>query len=461
LSAEVIRKDAIEAYPDLPVSVGLIAGDVRPEIGGNAGGIAIARKIFALPQVEVASHTHTHPFNWSFFDAYSRTKEEAMIEQVKRPNLQTFERIRRSLYSIAGQPVPLDQAGLYVAGSSDLPRTYLREPFDINREVNGALRMSQSLAPPGKMAKIYLWSGDCLPFEGAIAATRAAGVRNMNGGDSRLDAEFPSVFYVPPISKPVGKERQIYSGNSNENTYTNDWTGPYYGFSLLSETIKNTENPRRLKPFNIYYHMYSGERTSALVALKQNLDLARSQSLAPIAASHYAEMADDFFPLSITQTDANIWMINGRGAVQTMRFDMSDNLTVDPVASRGVLGSTRHQSGAMYVALDAAVEPAVVALTSRELAADNPSDVAQLVSSRWLFRAYKPNGCGFDITAQGFGAGDMIWQTKPNRRFTVTATREDKSLGTFTALADATGALQLTLPLNAIEPVQLRFTCDE
>jgi polysaccharide biosynthesis protein PelA len=461
LSAEVIRKDAIEAYPDLPVSVGLIAGDVRPEIGGNAGGIAIARKIFALPQVEVASHTHTHPFNWSFFDAYSRSNEEAMVEKVKRPNLQTFERIRRSLYSIAGQQVPIDQSGLYVAGSSDLPRTYLREPFDLSREVNGALRMSQSLAPPGKMAKIYLWSGDCLPFEGAIAATRAAGVRNMNGGDSRLDAEFPSVFYVPPISKPVGKERQIYSGNSNENTYTNDWTGPYYGFSLLSETIKNTEMPRRLKPFNIYYHMYSGERTSALVALRQNLDLARSQSIAPIAASHYAAIADDFFPLTMAQTDANMWTIMGRGALQTVRFDEADSLTIDPARSRGVLGATRHQSGAMYVALDADVEPAVVALTSRQLAADSPTDVPQLVSARWLFRGYKPDGCGFGITAQGYGPGDMIWQTKANQRYTVTATRDGTVLGTSKVTADTAGMLQVMLNVSAIDPLQLKFSCDE
>jgi polysaccharide biosynthesis protein PelA len=300
-----------------------------------------------------------------------------------------------------------------------------------------------------------------LPFEGAIAATRAAGVRNMNGGDSRLDAEFPSVFYVPPISKPVGKERQIYSGNSNENTYTNDWTGPYYGYALLSETIKNTETPRRLKPFNIYYHMYSGERTSALAALRQNLDLARSQSLAPITASHYATMADDFFPLTIAQTDANMWTITGRGAVQTVRFDEADNATVDPERSRGVLGSTRHQSGAMYVTLDADVEPAIVALTSRQLASDNPTDTAQLVSSRWLFRGQKLNGCGFDITAQGYGAGDMIWQTKANRSYSVTAIRDDKTLGTFKALADATGTLQLALPFNAIEPLQLKFSCDE
>jgi polysaccharide biosynthesis protein PelA len=462
-SSAVIAKEAIEAYPDLPVTVGVIGGDVRVEVGGSATGRDIARKIFAMPQVEVGSHTHTHPFDWSFFQNYSRAKEEALIDAVKIPEMPTVERARRLLFSMAGRTVPIGQADRYVAGSSDLPRTFLREPFDLTSEVSGSLALAQSLAPPGKKSMLYQWSGNCLPFEAAIRATRAAGVRNLNGGDSRLDTEFPSVFYVPPISKPVGKERQIYSGNSNENTYTNDWTGPFYGFQMLSETIRNTETPRRLKPFNIYYHMYSGEKTSSLSALRHNLDLARSQSLAPIAASHYAAMADDFFTTGVAQSDANTWTISGRGAVQTVRFDAADTLAVDVSRSRGVIGSTRHSSGAMYVALDADVESAIVALASRDVvsAADSKTTLPQLVSSRWLFRGMVSQGCGFSVTAQGYGVGDMVWQTQPGRRFTVTAERDGIVLAQVFAAGDATGAVQLALPVDAIAPVRLGFACDE
>ena len=66
-------------------------------------------------------------------------------------------------------------------------------------EVLGALKFSEQFAPAGKRAKLYLWSGDTTPFAAALAATRAAGVRNMNGGDSRFDSEYPSVAYVPPL----------------------------------------------------------------------------------------------------------------------------------------------------------------------------------------------------------------------------------------------------------------------
>ena len=465
LSADVVRKEAIEPYPDLPVTVGTIAGDLIPELGGNPAGRDAARKLFALPQVEVGSHTYSHPFNWSFYGDYNRRTEEALIDKVRAPELPAVERARRLLFAATGQPVPVDVAGRYVAGSSDLPRTYLKDPFDLTREVAGSLTFAESLAPPGKRARLYQWSGDCLPFEGAIEATRLAGVRNINGGDSRLDANFPSVFYVPPISKPVGRERQIYSGNSNENTYTNDWTGPYYGFALLGDTVRNTETPRRLKPYNLYYHMYSGERESALAALRQNLNLARQSMFVPVATSQYAAIADDFFTATISQLDASSWSIQGRGELQTVRFDDADNLAVDASASKGVLGFTRHASGAIYVSLDPAVEPALVTLkpqiTPATPDATPPLPGAQLISARWWFRGYEPDGCGFNITAQGYGNGDMLWQTAPGRKFDLTAERGDKTLVTTPVVADATGILQLSVKTSAIEPLRLRFACHE
>ncbi|MBX9926785.1 MAG: hypothetical protein K2Y05_10540, partial [Hyphomicrobiaceae bacterium] len=353
LSSDVIKREAIEPFPDLPVTVGVIAGDVHPDYGGLPAGREIARKIFALPNVEVGSHTFTHPFDWSFFQNYDRAKEAQRIETVAEPSTPWSHRAQRFVYSLAGVAGPKPAQSRYTAGSGDAPRTYMQRPFELEHEVAGALSFSESLAPPGKKAKLYQWSGNCLPFEGAIAAVRATGARNMNGGDTRFDSGFPSVFYVPPISKPVGRERQIYAANSNENTYTNDWTGPFYGFALLADTIRNTETPRRLKPFNVYYHMYSGEKESALNALLQNLRLARSLSLTPISASRYAAMADDFFAVKIEQIGPRSWRVGERGEVQTVRFDMADGLVLDMAESRGVLGSTRHPSGAIYVSLDA------------------------------------------------------------------------------------------------------------
>lgn len=463
-SAEVIEREAIVPYPDLPVSVGLIAGDAEPALGGNAAAALIARRLFALPQVEVASHTYTHPFNWQFFETYSRAEELRRIEQSQAPSLTLRERFTRRVLEVAGRPLPTDRSDKYVAGSDDLPRTYLRHPFDIEREVAGALKASASLAPEGKPAKIYLWSGDTTPFSAAVKAVRSAGARNLNGGDSRLDAEYPSTAYVPPISRPTGGERQIYAANSNENTYTNDWTGPYHGQFMLEHTLANTELPRRLKPFNLYYHMYSGEKVASLAAVRHILDRARAQPVIPVAASTYARIADDFFGVDIVQVDLFSWAVSRRGALGTVRFDDAEQLAVDLARSTGVLGANRH-AGSLFVALDPAVERAVVTLRGRtaERGArrDAGAPIASLVSSRWQLSGLVHESCGFRVTAQGYGTGDMVWQTTPRRPFRVAAVRGDVVLSEETRWADEQGQFSVRIGPTALEPLEIRFTCHE
>jgi polysaccharide biosynthesis protein PelA len=83
LSSEVVASELIERYPDLPVSVAVITGDVMPLLGGTAQAARVAKRLFALPQVEVASHTHTHPFDWGFFASYNRADEETKIESAR------------------------------------------------------------------------------------------------------------------------------------------------------------------------------------------------------------------------------------------------------------------------------------------------------------------------------------------------------------------------------------------
>jgi hypothetical protein len=461
-SAEVIAIEAIEAYPDLPVSVGLIAGDIDPALGGRAEGAAIARRLFALPHVEVASHTYTHPFHWAFFDPYDREREQGMIDAEQRPGLPLLEQIRGAILDLSGKVRPLDRSNRYIAGSSDLPRTYLKLPFDLEKEVHGALKAAEALAPAGKRAKLYLWSGDTRPFEVAIHATRRAGVRNMNGGDSRIDAEYPSIFYVPPIARPVGKERQIYSGNSNENTYTNDWTGPFYGFYMLEHTLRNTETPRRLKPFNLYYHMYSGEKPAALAAVKSFLELARNSDVVPIEASEYAAIADDFFGVELQQIDLFAWAVTRRGAVQTVRFDDAEALAIDLAGSRGVLGSNRH-AGSLYVSLDPDVERAVVALLPRAgaIAPEPASPVASLVHARWRLSGAIAQPCGVRAKAWGYGPGDMVWRALPGRAFRVVWERAGQRLGEEIRFAGDDGLVRFRAPGDGVEPVDLRIECHD
>ncbi len=463
LSSEVIEREAIAAYPDLPVTVGLIAGDVDPALGGNIAGQPIARRIFAMPQVEIASHTHTHPYDWQFFEAYDRGEELAKVEAYQPPDLTVRERLTRATMRLAKRDMLADRYDKYVAGTDDLPRTYLRKPFDLATEIEGALRLSEAYAPAGRKAKTYLWSGDTTPFPAAIEAVRKAGARNLNGGDSRLDRDYPSVAYVPPLSRPAGTERQIYAGNSNENTYTNDWTGPYFGQFMLEHTLQNTDTPRRLKPFNLYYHMYSGERASALAAIRHFLELARTSAVIPIAASHYSAIADDFFRTEVEQVDLFSWAIVSRGTMQTVRFDDAEQLAVDFARSTGVIGATRN-GNTLYVALDPAVNRAIVTLRARQdevATGTSENELATLVHARWQLSNIERQTCGFTLKAQGYGTGDMLWQTQARRAFRVTTWRETKLLSQETLWADATGAFPLRVAQDAIEPLIIRFECHE
>lgn len=463
LSSEVIWREAIAAYPDLPVSVGLISCDIDPQMGGNASAAGVARGLFALPQVEVASHTHTHPFKWGYFAKYDREAEMKLIEKSRRPDQTWREQFSEAMLVAAGKPVPVTRSSKYVAGSDDMPRTYLKNPFDLGSEVAGSLSIAQSLAPTGKKAKLLQWSGDTSPFEAAIRATRSAGARNINGGDSRFDREFPSVSYVPPIARTVGRERQIYAANSNENTYTNDWTGPFYGFLMLEETLKNTEHPRRLKPFNLYYHMYSGEKPAALASVKHFLEMARNSPVVPIAASDYAAIADDFFGVTIEHIDAMAWRVANRGALQTVRFDDAGALGVDMKASSGVLGASR-ANGSLYVALDSAVPNAVVRLMDRSEAEAQRRQSEQrpaLHDSRWLLSNATGDACRFSMTAHGFGPGDMVFETAPGRRFDVLVRRNGNQLKAVSTTADPSGRLEMALSAEAIEPVEVSFACHE
>ncbi len=466
LSVEVVTKEAIEAYPDLPVSVGLIAGDVQPLLGGTLEGIKWAKRLFALPHVEVASHTHTHPYTWQFFENYDRDKELALIRGYRPPAMPLRERLTAALMRSAGKAYQNPRYDSYIAGTDDLPRTYLREPYMIEREFLGALKMSETFAPTGKKAMLYLWSGNTTPFEAAIEATRKAGVRNMNGGDSRLDAEYPSVVYVPPLSRVIGKQRQIYAVNSNENTYTNDWTGPYGGQMMLEHTLRNTDTPRRLKGFNLYYHMYSGEKPAALRAITHFMQMARSTSVVPIVASRYTAMADDFFTLEMEQVDLFSWAVTRRGAVETARFDEAQKLAVDFVNSVGVIGETRH-ANALYVTFDPAVQRAVVTLKARaetELrtgAGRQGVPLLTLIDSRWTFANGKSSECVQTFTAQGFGPGDMTWQTEKGRGFKVRASRNGAVLAEEIRWANERGQLAISLQVNAVAPVDLVLSCHD
>lgn len=298
-AAEVMRRDFIERYR-VPHTVSVIEGETSPNGLWSSMAKSLettSRAIFALPHVEVASHTYSHPFFW-----------QALTGKRK---------VEGSLYGMNLQ---------------------LKDyKFSVDREISGsAAYINSRLAPPGKQVKVLLWSGDCDPDGETVAATYKAGLRNMNAGDTTITRAHPSWTRISSLGLDKGGGNfQIFAPNQNENIYTNDWKGPYWGFRRVIETFELTDKPYRFKPINIYYHTYSASRKASIEALHQVYRYALSQETLPLYASAYIDRVIGFNQVVVAKTD-NGWRIRNQGALRTVR--LPESATPDFATSQGIAG---------------------------------------------------------------------------------------------------------------------------
>ncbi|MFC3105684.1 bifunctional glycoside hydrolase 114/ polysaccharide deacetylase family protein [Salinisphaera aquimarina] len=324
-TGEVMLKEILRRYR-VPTTVSVIEGELAPD--GLYPKLTrtlepIAREIFRLPWVEIGTHTYSHPFDWL--------------------SLKEGE--------LAGQ-------GKTAAGFNfNLPIKNYR--YSLEKEVAGSTEyINENLAPPGKKVKIILWSGDSLPPEKALAIADRIGLANLNGGDTHVTRDNPSLTEVSPMLRPIGAQVQVFSPQINENVYTNDMTGPYWGFRRVIETYKITDSPRRLKPIDIYYHFYSAGRPASLNALKEVYDYVGTQQTLPLYTSTYSGIARNWYDAGVARTLDGDWQITGATQMRTLRLPAAMGWP-DMNASRDVVG-VRDQSQGRYVALSGAPRATLV-----------------------------------------------------------------------------------------------------
>ena len=305
-SGEVMRKEFLETYR-WPSAISIIEGEVAP-VGLYAAVSPqmekIARQIFALPHVEMASHTYSHPFYWA--DA------ELGI-------------------NIPGRVVSLRIPG-----------------YDYNdaREITGARDYIDKLAPAGKKTKILLWSGNTEPLATPVRLAYEAGLLNMNGGFTTITKADPSLTLVAAFGMMKGDYFQVYAPMQNENVYTNSWTGPFYGFERVIETFELTDKPLRLKPANIYYHTYIATKRASIASLHKVYGWAQSeikqQRLHPVYVSEYLERMLDWRRATVALTDEGLELRSGQHLRQ-WRIDKAATLP-GVNAEAGIAGHTRHET---------------------------------------------------------------------------------------------------------------------
>jgi hypothetical protein len=359
-AGEVIRREVLARY-QLPTTVSIIEG----EIGGS--GLypdkspaleEIARRIFARPEVEVASHTYSHPFDW------------LRAENPPPPGEQTDDDKR-------------DGDRLAIPG-------YV---YSLEREVDGSVAyINERLAPPGKPTRVFLWSGDALPPEAAIERTDALALENVNGDNAEEPGTRPALSQVPSFVRPVGARTQVYAPAQNENVYTNLWRGPFYGFRKVIDYFRFTDSPRRLKPIGIYYHFYSGTKAAAIKALHDVYGWALEQETFPVWASEYAAVVRGFEQATVARRLDGRWILRGFGALPTVRLPAALGWP-DFAKSEGVVG-VRDLLQGRYVALQPG---APVTLALAPAAPGGP----YLLASNAAVVSFRREGSGLHMRLRG------------------------------------------------------------
>jgi polysaccharide biosynthesis protein PelA len=424
----VIRDQILKRYWMLPFTPSVIVAEIDPEALGSPEAQELARSIFALPNVEVASHTYSHPLVWNIDLVSAWLLSEYAAEA---PDIQN-------------------------SGQAILPWVIDGYEYDPEVETAGSCRyVSAHLSPPGKRCRVLLWSGNTLPDEPAMAACARSGVLNMNGGDSRMDGEFPSYTGVAPLYRQVGPYIQVHSANSNENTYTGLWTGPYGGYQNVLQTFARTEAPRRILPINIYYHHYSGERHASLRSLQRVYEwvLERRKDLFPVYASRYIAVVRGVHSTRLEQLSDKVWRVTRNGACRTVRFDRC-SLYVDWERSSGLLGF-RHLQGSLYVSLDEG-DDHIIALS------EEAPDAGYLLraSADVLDLTPEADG-GFSFRSAALDSALYIWaNTQPDAQYTVTVSvdsgiDDDTAPHRSRARSNPDGILRLDLPLRGSRRIRV------
>jgi len=314
LSGEIIRDRILRKFR-FPFSVSFIVAHFDPglvPVPSIPHHRAVAESILSLPNVEPASHTFSHPFNWRL----AASEDAAGKDPEKKYTLKV--------------------------------RGY--ERTSLQREIDYSIAYVDLLSPRGKDARLFLWSGDCLPTEEAVRRTWRIHLWNMNGGDTRFDALNPTLTMVSPLYGQIGDVWQCYTGQANENIYTSLWTGPFWGFGYVTETFERTGAPRRLKPVNVYYHFYIGEKRAALRSLEEIFKWCEHRELCPIFGSEYVRIVQGFRTGRIGRVGEEAYRVHDNGFCRTVRFDGGGKV-VDMLLSEGVLG-WRRVGDRLYVALD-------------------------------------------------------------------------------------------------------------
>ena len=351
--SEILEHEILEHYA-LPTTVSIIQGEIaanglHPELSQRLE--KIARRIFSLPHVEIASHTYSHPFNW----------QSAARHNYRKKHLNPYT-----------LPIP-------------------NYHFNIHTEVKGSIDyINQHLAPAGKQCKMFLWSGEGDVPEEALRILADLHIANLNPG-MLITRYNPSLTRISAMGINEGPFYQVFAPIGNDDE-TIAHSSVFYSLIGLIDALKLTETPIRLKPIDLYYHFYSASQLGGLKSLRQVYDWALSQHVMNIYASDYYQKVVDFNQLAIAEVDDG-WLFETNDALRELRIPQSMGYP-DLERSEHVIGYSAYQ-GNYYVHLGPGGEALLYLKTQ-------PPTLPYLLESNARVTHFERKPHGIDFSLDGY-----------------------------------------------------------
>ncbi|SFI63188.1 bifunctional glycoside hydrolase 114/ polysaccharide deacetylase family protein [Nitrosomonas sp. Nm34] len=296
LTIKVIQDYFLKKYK-LPSTVSIIEGEASN--GNSTDRLTevekVARNIFDLNNVEIASHSYSHPSTW-----FPKNNIDARGDDFN--------------FSIPDYK------------------------FSLEREIAGSVNyINKKLASEKKQVRVFFWTGDGLADKEALTLTHSLGLENMNGGGATISKDEKTMTRVPPLGYAIGDQFQVYAPIASEHVFTNSWQGPFYGFNRVIETMQLTDSPLRLKPLHIHYHFYSGSKIASINALQSVYDWSIKQEPRAIWVSEYAQKVNEFRSITLSRRIDGTWDIRGLNKLRTLRLPVSLGWP-DLENSEGIIG---------------------------------------------------------------------------------------------------------------------------
>lgn len=311
-AAEELRDQVLKQFP-IPTSVSVITGEIAPN--GIHPKISlklmnIVRSIFALPWVEIASHSFSHPFNWQ---SHSHKQSDLPISEPFVLNIPHYK-------------------------------------FNLATEITGSVDfINHYLAPANKKCHLFFWSGSANPSPQALELAKQSNLLNINGlSDTDIDDHAPALTGIRPMGANIGDQYQVFAPIQMDFYYINAFDGPMYGFEDVIQTFQHTDKPRRFKPIDIYYHVYAGSYPASLQALIKVYRWALSQPVMNIYISDYIKKVLDYNQITIAKNNHS-WMIHSEGDLRELRSVRQLGYP-DLIHSRNVIGFSENKED-LYIHL--------------------------------------------------------------------------------------------------------------